>query len=204
MGRWHYRFTTYTDWLYTRKHKGVVFRFIHSWFSTPVLGTHCCTYFVCLAYLKHLIQLNRVFQIKETYKMCRALGLQDQDWEPPEGPTSCRVSSHKLDWTFLLSLKSSISWFRCVYCNFGNIPFRNMIGHHCSRQKLGSLGHWYLLWAISHSGPGDPLLRPYLGASQTEDCIHRKLHISAATSSKGHLNRKNPWKASLQATEGLN
>ncbi len=27
---WHHRFTKYKDWPYTRKHKGVVFRFIHS------------------------------------------------------------------------------------------------------------------------------------------------------------------------------
>ncbi len=30
VGWWHHRFTKYTDWLYTRKCKGVIFRFIHS------------------------------------------------------------------------------------------------------------------------------------------------------------------------------
>jgi len=44
-----------------------------------------------LSHLTHLIQiiisliksseLNWVCQIKETYKMCRAVGPQDQDWE---------------------------------------------------------------------------------------------------------------------------
>ncbi len=30
VGWWHHRFTKYMDWLYTRKCKGVIFRFIHS------------------------------------------------------------------------------------------------------------------------------------------------------------------------------
>jgi len=61
-------------------------------FQILVLGTHSSAQFVHLPYLTHLIQiiislrksseLNWVCQTKETYKMCRAVGPQDQDWEP--------------------------------------------------------------------------------------------------------------------------
>ena len=64
-------------------------RTLRQWFSILVLGTQSSAQFVCLPHLTHLIQiiislgksseLNWVCQIKETYKMCRAVGPQDQD-----------------------------------------------------------------------------------------------------------------------------
>jgi len=64
---------------------------LNQWFPILVLGTYSSAKFVHLPHLTHLIkiiislrkssELDWVGQIKETYKMCRAVGPQDQDWE---------------------------------------------------------------------------------------------------------------------------
>ncbi len=81
-------------------------RSLRRWFSILVLADPLlCTF--CMSPLfntpdsdhqlvrREIHELNWVFQIRETYKMCRAVGPMDQDWKPLAYATQVMISSVK-------------------------------------------------------------------------------------------------------------
>ncbi len=81
-------------------------RSLRRWFSILVLADSLlCTF--CMSPLfntpdsdhqlvrREIHELNWVFQIRETYKMCRAVGPMDQDWKPLAYATQVMISSVK-------------------------------------------------------------------------------------------------------------